>query len=76
MGLDDLRSQLLETCPPLIARSEVGRITGGLINPRTLANLDSQGQGPKGKVAMGKIRVGYLREPFIDWFCGRLTFQK
>jgi len=72
---EELKRQLLETCPPIIARGEVGKITGGLLHPRTCANLDSQGQGPKGKVAMGKIRVGYLREPFIDWFCERLTMQ-
>ena len=76
MKKDELKRQLMETCPPIIARSEVGKITGGLLNPRTLANLDSLGQGPKSaKVAMGKIRVGYLREPFIDWFCERLTMQ-
>lgn len=75
MTMDDLKKQLLETCPPIIARNEVGRITGGLINPRTLANLDSLGQGPQGKVSMGKIRVGYIREPFINWFVNRLTLR-
>jgi hypothetical protein len=74
-GKDVLKRELMDTCPPIIARGEVGKITGGLLTPRTLANLDSLGRGPKGKVAMGKIRVGYLREPFVDWFCERLTVQ-
>lgn len=48
MSKDELKRQLLETCPPIIARGEVGKITGGLLHPRTCANLDSQGLGPKG----------------------------
>lgn len=75
MNKDELKAQLLEICPPIFARGEIGRITGGLINPRTQANLDSLGLGPEGKVAMGKTRVGYLREPYVDWFLNRLTVQ-
>ena len=75
MSKDELRKQLLEICPPIFGRDQVERITGGLINRRTLANLDSSGEGPSGKVGMGKIRVGYLREPFVDWFVNRLNFQ-
>jgi len=72
---EDLRKQLLESCPPIFGRDQVENITGGMINRRTLANLDSLGQGPGGKVAMGKIKVGYIREPFVDWFVGRLSVQ-
>lgn len=74
MDASALRAQLMADCPPIISRQEVGRITGGMIHPRTLANLDSQGLGPTGKVAMGRTRVGYLRDEFIDWFINRLEW--
>lgn len=49
-------------------------MTGGMIDGRTVANMDSQGRGP-GKVALGPVKVGYVREAFIDWFLDRLSFQ-
>jgi len=58
-------------CPPLISRSEASRLTGGLISPRTLANLDSLGQGPKNKVRLGK-KVAYERQAFLDFLAKRL----
>lgn len=36
----------------IVARTEVKAFSGGLLNPRTLANLDSLGQGPV------RLRVG------------------
>lgn len=75
MNLEELKRQLLETMPPVFVRQQVRELTGGMIDGRTLANLDSKKEGPKGKVSMGKIKVGYLREPFIDWFLSRLNVQ-
>lgn len=75
MGKDDLRKQLLEIMPPVFVRQQVRELTGGMIDGRTLANLDSKGEGPEGKVKMGKTKAGYLREPFIDWFLNRLEIQ-
>ena len=75
MGKDDLRKQLLEIMPPVFVRQQVRELTGGMIDGRTLANLDSRGEGPEGKVKMGKTKAGYLREPFIDWFLNRLEIQ-
>lgn len=57
--------------PPLISRSLVGKITGGLIAPRTMANLDSLGKGPRKRVRVGK-KVAYPREAFVDWLLGRM----
>lgn len=71
----ELKAQLLEIMPPVFVRQQVRDLTGGMIDGRTLANLDSKKEGPAGKVAMGKTKVGYLREPFIDWFLNRLNVQ-
>lgn len=60
-------SQLSEKWPsPLVARSEVKRFSGGLLNGRTLANLDCQGRGPRGKVVVGR-RVAYTVESLVEF---------
>ncbi|NLV98137.1 MAG: hypothetical protein GX043_12540 [Desulfovibrionales bacterium] len=74
MNKDALRQKLLETMPPIFSRQQVKDLTGGMIDGRTVANMDSQGRGP-GKVALGPVKVGYVREAFIDWFLDRLSFQ-
>lgn len=71
----ELKAQLLAILPAVFVRQQVKELTGGMIDGRTLANLDSRDEGPEGKVKMGKTKVGYLREPFIDWFLNRLEIQ-
>ncbi len=73
---EELRKQLLAIMPPVFVRQQARGLTGGMLDGRTLANLDCKGQGPSAaKVSMGKVKVGYLREPFIDWFLNRLSAQ-
>lgn len=52
---------------PVVARKEVNRFSGGILNPRTLANLDSLGQGPTGKFQVGPRQVAYPVRELIDW---------
>jgi hypothetical protein len=56
---------------PLVARSEVARFSGGVLHPRTMANLDSAGEGPP-RVEMGR-RIAYLRDGLIEWMLRRMT---
>lgn len=51
--------------PAVFARSEIGRLSGGLINSRTLSNRISRGDGPP-IVRLGK-KVGICRSSFIEW---------
>ena len=53
--------------PGVIARNEVHEATGGLVHPRTLANMDSRGLGPKGRFRFNKRNVGYPMDDFIRW---------
>ena len=55
----------------LVARSEVGRFTGGLLNSRSLANLDSQGRGPAGRFRVGR-KVCYPIDSLIEWLQERV----
>jgi len=60
-------SKLIEKWPSAyVARSEVARFTGGMIQPGTLANLDSKGLGPEGKIRVAR-KVAYEVRAFVKW---------
>jgi len=54
----------------LVAREKVGEFTGGIITPKTLANLDATGEGPKGRITVGR-KVAYPVGAFISWLESR-----
>jgi len=56
---------------PFVPRSKVGIFSGGLLHPRTMANLDSLGLGP-GKITHGH-RVVYQTSALIEWMERRTT---
>lgn len=55
-----------------VARTEVGRFTGGLIAPGTIANADYLGRGPEGRIHIGK-KVVYEVGALIRWLEQRAT---
>jgi len=61
---------LIGKLPPVIARREVNERFGGIISPKTLANLDSQGIGPEGKHRLGN-RVFYETSKLLEWLDNR-----
>ena len=64
-------SSLLQKWPSsFVARCEVARFTGGIVNPRTLANLDSLGKGPPGRVRIGR-KIAYNTKLFTEWLTKR-----
>lgn len=65
--IETLRASL----PPIFARSEVGRLTGGIIQPGTLRNRDSRGDGIAGRFMIGR-KVCYSREDFLLWISSRI----
>lgn len=50
---------------PLVARRDVGKFSGGILHPRTMANLDSLGKGP-GKILIGR-RAFYDTWALVAW---------
>jgi len=50
----------------IVARTEIERFTGGLISEKYMANLDSQGKGPEGRVRCGR-KICYPVNNFIKW---------
>ena len=49
-----------------VARTEVSRFSERALNPKTLANLDAQGLGPKGRIRIGR-KVLYPVHELIKW---------
>ena len=58
----------------IVARERVEDFTGGLVNRRTLANLDSQGVGPAGRIRFGR-KVAYEINSFVAWLEERCKFE-
>lgn len=56
----------------LVARREVERFTGGALRARTLANLDSLGQGPSVRLKIGRS-VCYPVDVLVAWLEMRAT---
>ena len=62
----DLR-KLKERWPSaIVSRSKVSEFSGGLLNPKTLANADSLGVGPSGRVRCGRL-IAYDVDQLIRW---------
>lgn len=56
---------------PLVARSEVGRFSGGLLNARTLANMDCKGSGPANRLRVGR-KIAYPTADLVAWMQSRV----
>jgi hypothetical protein len=49
-----------------VARTEAEKFSGGMIKEKYLANLDSAGKGPTGRIRCGR-KVVYPVTNFIKW---------
>jgi len=61
-------SELAEKWPSAwVARTEIRKFTGGMIGEKYLANLDSAGLGPKGRVRIGGGKIAYPVQAVVSW---------
>ena len=58
----------------IIARTEIKVFTGGLITPGYIANLDSRGEGPLGRIRSGR-KTGYQKKQFVQWLRERSRIE-
>ena len=66
----DVFQKMVDEWPSaIIARTEVGKYSGGLLNPKTMANIDSLGQGPE-RVTVGR-KVAYVAKSMGTWMRNR-----
>lgn len=69
--MDTMFSELAAKWPSAwVARTEAKEFSGGLIGEKYLANLDSQGKGPAGRIRCGR-KVAYPVDSFIQWLSAR-----
>ncbi len=60
---------------PLVARSEVGKFSGGILHPRTMANRDSlRGSDSPSKIVIGR-KVCYETRALVEWMKKRAGVQ-
>lgn len=62
-------SDLVPILPPVIARDHVEKLLGGIISSKSLANLDSLGEGPK-RMRVGR-KVAYRTDDLLEWLSNR-----
>lgn len=70
-GIENLQQSLTS----IFARKEVGRLTGGIIQPDTFANQDSLGLGLKNRFFLGK-KICLERNFFIDWLLSKVKLPE
>lgn len=68
----DIVKKSAETWPTLyVVRKAIDKFSGGLLHPRTMANFDSLGTGPKGAFRIGK-QIAYPVSSVVDWLVERI----
>ncbi|HPD60850.1 MAG TPA: hypothetical protein PKV48_03710 [Thermodesulfobacteriota bacterium] len=50
----------------VVARTEIGSFTGGIVSEKYLANLDCQGRGPMGRFRIGR-KIVYPVSSVLEW---------
>lgn len=64
-------SALLDRWPSAwVARTKIQEFSGGIITEKYLANLDSQGRGPVGRVRIGR-KIAYPANEIVRWLEAR-----
>lgn len=66
----DLSSLAVRWPSSFVAREKVGEFSGGIITPKTMSNLDATGEGPKGRITVGR-KIAYPVDELIAWLESR-----
>lgn len=73
VDLTKLRADMEAALPPLIARSEVSRYSGGLYSAKTLEIYDCKGIGiPKSERVRMDRKIAYTKKGFINWIISKI----
>lgn len=69
--MKDIFEQLADAWPaPIVARREIAKFSGGVLQPRSMANSDSAGVGPP-KIKIGSRTVAYPVKELVKWMRDR-----
>ena len=70
--MQELKRFLNENYPIGIPRKAIGRATGNVLHPATLANLDCLGEGVSGRFKIGRNTI-YPVQCVIDYLRSKMT---
>ncbi len=71
--MEKIFQEMVDRWPsPVVARTAVREFSGGIVNERTLANLDCRGAGPKGRFRIGR-KIVYSAVELAAWLEGNAT---
>lgn len=72
----DLLQRMAQTWgSPIVARSQIGTFSGGLISPRYMANLDSAEKGVASRVRCGR-KIAYPIDALVEWLLARMDIEE
>ena len=71
--IERILENLSHKFPEIITRKKFQELTGGLISEKTLANLDSEGDGIQPRMRIGG-KVAYPKDAAIAWLKNRCNF--
>jgi len=66
ISIEKIFDNLARTAPEILTRKKLQELTGGLVSEKTLANLDSLGEGITPRMRIGG-KVVYPKEAAIDF---------
>jgi len=66
ISIEQIFENLSRTAPEIITRKKLHELTGGLVSEKTLANMDSAGDGILPRLRIGG-KVAYPKEAAISW---------
>jgi hypothetical protein len=70
--IENIRKKLEQQNPcGLVSRMDISRNTGGILHPRTLANLDSLGEGISDPVRIGR-KVFYRIDAIVEYIDSKM----
>ena len=73
--IEQIFENLSRTAPEILTRNKIHELTGGLISAKTLANLDSEGEGIHPRLRIGG-KIAYPKEATITWLKQRCKIEK
>ena len=71
--IEQIFENLSRTAPEIITRKKLHELTGGLVSEKTLANLDSLGEGIQPRMRIGG-KVAYPKQAAITFLKQRCRF--
>lgn len=73
--LIDLSALAESWTAPFVERQHLTKFSGGVLNARTMANLDSKGKGIRGRISIGR-KVLYPVQEVVAWMEARASLPK